>query len=71
MEISFRTSDGTKYFKISHSGSRYYCYKYHSGSVLSHDWDEIGSARTESDAISLVKSYVKDKYGSTSNMKID
>jgi len=70
MEISFKTSEGNKYFKISHSSGRYYCYKYNSG-FFSNDWDEIGSARTESDALSLVKSYAKDKYGSISDMKID
>lgn len=53
MEISFKTSEGKKYFKISHLSGRYYCYKYNSG-FFSNDWDEIGSARTESDALSLL-----------------
>lgn len=67
-EVSIKTASGTKLYKISQSGSHYYCMKYNDGFFSS--WSDIGSARSFEDALSIVKSYASSKYGSIYSVKI-
>lgn len=68
-QISIKTSEGTKLYKISQSGSHFYCMKYNDSFFGS--WSDIGSARSFEDALSLVKSFASSRYGTIYNVKID
>lgn len=67
-EVSIKTSSGTKLYKISQSGSHFYCYKY-AGSFFS-SWNDIGKARSFEDALSLVRAHASSKYGSIYSVNI-
>lgn len=67
-EISIRTASGTKLYKISQSGSTFYCYKYRNS--LFGSWSDIGSARSFEDALNVIKSDARSRYGSIYNVKI-
>jgi len=67
-EISVKTASGTKLYKISGSGSRYYCSKI-SGSFFS-SWVSIGQARNMEDALSIIKSHAQSKYGHLYSLKL-
>jgi hypothetical protein len=67
--ISVKTSSGTKYYKISHNGGRYYCMKYIDSFFGS--WNDIGRARSFEDALTLVRAYAAGKYGSIYDVKIN
>lgn len=67
-EISVKTASGTKLYKISESGSHYYCYKM-SGSLFG-SWVSIGQARSFEDGLSVIKSDAHSKYGHIYGLKI-
>lgn len=68
-QISIKTASGTKLYKISQSGSHFYCMKYNDSFFGS--WSDIGTARSFEDALSIVKSYAASKYGSIISIGID
>lgn len=68
-QISVKTSSGTKLYKISQSGSHFYCMKYNDSFFGS--WSDIGTARSFEDALSIVKSYASSKYGHIDRVSID
>lgn len=66
-EVSVKTSSGTKLYKISESGGKYYCMKYVDSFFSS--WNDIGKARSLEDAISLIKSHACE-YGSVYSVNV-
>ncbi len=67
-EVTIKTASGKKLYKISQSGSYYYCYRYN-GSIFS-SWNEIGKARSFEDALSLVRAHASSKYGAIYSVNI-
>ena len=67
-QVSIKTAAGTKFYKISHYGCRFYCTKYNDS--LFGSWSDIGRARSMEDALSIVKSHAASRYGSIYNIKI-
>jgi hypothetical protein len=67
-QVSIKTAAGTKFYKISQDGNRFYCRKYND--TFFGSWSDIGRARSLEDALSVVKSHAAGKYGSICNIKI-
>jgi hypothetical protein len=67
-EVSVNTSSGRKLYKVSQSGSYFYCYKY-SGSIFG-SWSEIGRTRSFEDALSLIRAYASARYGKIYDVRI-
>ena len=67
--ISVKTASGTKVYKVSESGNRFYCYKY-KDSILG-SWSNIGQARSLEDALSIIKSHARSNFGHVYSTKIN
>lgn len=68
-EVSVKTASGRMLYKVSQSGSHYYCYKYSSSFFGS--WNEMGRARSFEDALSVIRAHASSKYGAVYDVRIN
>lgn len=66
-QLTIKTSDGGKAYKISNSGSTWYCYRYRPGFFSG--WDSIGKTRSMEDAITFCRSHAS-QYGRVHGVEI-
>jgi len=66
--ISVKTASGTKLYKVSESGNRFYCYRY-KDSILG-SWSNIGQARSLEDALNIIRSHAGSRYGHVYGLNI-